>query len=349
MANSIDKNIANQLQQISKGNYDLPLDNPLSKKKQDIINKREQLNNQRISASLEAKTRKDNLNKDSEVIANNKSEDMKAAGVGKLNALINSQVTKITTLVVPNLLLLAQKVATSKGANLCPSPEITQQTLTQLNNIVKDVNSAVEGIDKVARISTATSTVANTIQTTSTTLSTVLPIVSAATKAIPVVPGFIVSAVDDLDYVNNLLLFKKDGTPRLPPLIGSVNALSMTTSLFASNLRNAVGLINGLSLILSECLPEGQKNEVEQISATTQQYADYGNDNYENFDNSSYKGFVIKIEEVPYTPTVNRRRAVGYTTNGVPLIQTELSFSTNNQTLVTELKLIIDRDNLKAY
>jgi hypothetical protein len=349
MANSIDKNTANQIQQTSKGDFGLSLPNPISKKKQDIINEREQLNNQRISASLESKNRKDNLNKDSEVISNNKSDDMKAAGVGKLNALINSQVTKITTLVVPNLLLLVQKVSNSQGANLCPSPEVTQQTLNQLNNIVKDVNSTVEGINKVTQISTATSALATTIQTTSTALSVALPIASAAAKTIPVIPGIVVSAIDDLDYVNKLLLFKKDGTPRLPPLIGSVNALSMTTSLFSSNLRNAIGLINGLSSILSKCLPEGQINEIEQISATTQQYADYGNDNYNNYDNSSYKGFIIKIEEVPYTPTVNRRRAVGYTTNGVPLIQTELSFSTNNQTLVTELKLIIDRDNLKAY
>lgn len=349
MANSIDKNIANQIQKTSKSDYGLSSNNPLAKKKQQLEAERKKLKEQRASASLESQARKNNLNKDSETVSNNKSEDMKAAGVGKLNALINSQITKVTTLIVPNLLLLVQKVASSQGTDLCPSPEVTQQTLIQLNNIIKDVNSTVEGINKVSQISTATSTVANTIQSTSTAISTALPIASAAAKAIPIVPGIVVSAIDDLDYVNKLLLFKKDGTPRLPPLIGSTNALSMTTSLFSSNLRNAVGLINGLALMLTKCLPEGQQNEIEQISATTQQYADYGNDNYNNYDNSSYKGFIIKIEEVPYTPTVVRRRAIGYTTNGVPLIQTELSFSTNNQTLVTELKLIIDRDNLKAY
>jgi len=320
-----------------------------TKKKQDLENARAEAKQKRAEAKQIAADRKASLNTDSETVKNNRSEDMKAAGVGKLNALLNSQTTKITSLVIPNLLLLAKKVADSQGIDLCPSSIVTQQTLTQLNNIVKDLNSVVEGVNKVAQISTATSTVANTLQSTSTALSTALPVASAAAKTIPVIPGVVVSAIDDLDYINNKILYKNDGTPRLPPLIGSVNALSMSTSLFSSLLRNAVGLVNGLSLILSRCLPEGQKNEIEQISSLTQQYADYGNDNYENYDNTSYKGFIIKIEEVPYTPTVNRRRAVGYTTNGIPLIQTELSFSTNNQTLVTELKLIIDRDNLKAY
>ena len=346
---SISKPQADSIKKTREGDYGLSFKEYNSKKKKELENARAEAKQKRAEAKQTSADRKASLNSDSETVKNNKSEDMKAEGVAKLNALVDSQVTKITSLVIPNLLLLAKGIAQSKGADLCPPPPITQQALNTFNNIVKDLNKVVEDVDKVSKISIATSTAANTLQKTSTTLSIALPIASGAAKSIPVIPGLVVSAIDDLDYINNKILYKKDGTPRLPPLIGGVNAITMQIALFSSVLRNAAGLISGLSSLLSNCLPEGQKNEVEQISATTQQYVDYGNDNYDNYDNSSYKGFIIKIEEVPYTPTVNRRRAVGYTTNGVPLIQTELSFSTNNQTLVTELKLIIDRDNLKAY
>jgi hypothetical protein len=320
-----------------------------TKKKQDLENTRAEAKQKRAEAKQTSADRKASLQSDSETVKNNKSEDMKAAGVAKLNTLVDSQVTKITALIIPNLLLLAKGIAQSRIGDLCPPPQVTQQALNTFNNIVKDLNTVVEGVDKVSQTSIKASTVANTLQDTSNTLSIALPIASGAAKAIPVVPGIVVSTIDDLDYVNNKILYKQDGTPRLPPITGGINAITMQIALFSSVLRNATGLISGLSALLSNCLPEGQKNEVAQISATTQQYADYGNDNYDNYDNTSYKGFVIRIEEVPYTPTVNRKRAVGYTTNGVPLIQTELSFTTNTQTLVSELKLIIDRDNLKAY
>jgi hypothetical protein len=63
----------------------------------------------------------------------------------------------------------------------------------------------------------------------------------------------------------------------------------------------------------------------------------------------SYKGFTFTIEEVPFSPTVNRIKAIALNQGGIPLLETPLSFTTNRQTLIDELKLIIDRDDLKAF
>jgi hypothetical protein len=325
------------------------LPQPKTKKKQDLEAARAEAKRKREEAKQTAADRKANLASDSETVKNNRSEDMKAAGIAKLNALVDSQVTKIATLVIPNLLLLAKDFLQSKIGDLCPPPKITQEALSTFNNIVKSLNATVESVDKVAQASGAASTALNTIQEVSAALTIALPAASLAAKFAVPVPGALVSAIDDIDFANKTILYKQDGSPKLPPIAGGINAITMQIAVFSSILKNASGIINTISSLIKPCLQEGQTNEIEQLSPLSQQYTDYADDNYENYDNTSYKGFIIKMEEVPFTPTVNRRRAVGYTTNGVPLIQTELSFSTNNQTLTTELKLIIDRDNLKAY
>lgn len=325
------------------------LPQPKTKKKQDLEIARAEAKRKREEAKQIAADRKAGLKSDAETVKNNRSEDMKAAGIAKLNALVDSQVTKIATLVIPNLLLLAKDFLQSKIGDLCPPPKITQEALSTLNNIVKSLNATVESVDKVAQASTAATTAVNTVQEVSAALTIALPAASLAAKFAVPVPGALVSAIDDIDFANKTILYKQDGSPKLPPITGGINAITMQIAVFSSILKNASGIVNTITSLIKPCLQEGQTNEIEQLSALTQQYTDYADDNYENYDNTSYKGFIIKMEEVPFTPTVNRRRAVGYTTNGVPLIQTELSFSTNNQTLTTELKLIIDRDNLKAY
>ena len=63
----------------------------------------------------------------------------------------------------------------------------------------------------------------------------------------------------------------------------------------------------------------------------------------------TYKGFILEIESIPFTDTVNKNRAVGKNRSGIILISTESSFASNPQVLIDELKFIIDRDDLKSY
>ena len=64
--------------------------------------------------------------------------------------------------------------------------------------------------------------------------------------------------------------------------------------------------------------------------------------------NEIYQDFLFEIVEEPFSPSVNKRRAVAKNSNGIILLQTLSSFTTDTQVLFAELKLIIDKNNLKA-
>jgi len=61
-----------------------------------------------------------------------------------------------------------------------------------------------------------------------------------------------------------------------------------------------------------------------------------------------YNGFTFSIVEKQFSPTLNQKIGQAKNSQGIVLLQTEPSFTQDPQVLIEELKLIIDRDNLKA-
>tara|TARA_B110000503_G_C7142028_1_gene411269 strand:- start:54 stop:1049 length:996 start_codon:yes stop_codon:yes gene_type:complete len=304
---------------------------------------RDKLKQERSDKKLARKKSKEDAD---DQVNNIKNSALKAEGISKLQPVIAALVTKLITIVRPQVEDYAKTYILSY-LDQCPPQQISEEMLFKVNNTIEDLNKVVSNLSKIGNVLNITTKSVLTLQGIANGLNIAIPAISAAAKSTPLIPGFVVSALDDLDYFNNKILYAKDGTPRLPKLSGGIAGSALMISIFSNILVPIVAILEALSTKLQQCLPNEQ---VSKLSEDVIQYTKIGDSNdYESQDPISYNGFVIRIEEVPYTPTVNQKRAVGYNTQGVPLIKTELSFTTNNLILITELKTIIDENNLKAY
>lgn len=237
-------------------------------------------------------------------------------------------------------------------ANGCPNsnnPTIERLIATR-DSLVTSLNIIGKQLNTLTKAITGLNTFLEISQITIDTIKTNKTIISTSAKAFPGgqagLPGYIASSLSDLEDIINKNLFEKDGTPRLPKVASSIASASIAISLINLYIQQIVGILSALDFKLKQCNPNNTlipiSNDLISISILQTKAEQTQNQ-------TTYAGFIIEIEEIPYTPTVNRRRAVGKNQSGIKLIETELSFTTQNELLINELKLIIDRDNLKAY
>ena len=157
----------------------------------------------------------------------------------------------------------------------------------------------------------------------------------------------------DLETIIRKKLFTPLGEARLPKVAGSVAAAAIPISIINKYIQQIVGILSALDIKLKQCVPNLTDNTsfpgLTPISDSLISIAAQQTQADTTVNQVTYAGFLIEIETIPYTPTVNRYRAVGKNQSGIVLTQTELSFTLEPQILINELKLIIDKDNLKAY
>ena len=288
----------------------------------------------------------------SELTFDSQPDSEKQKGNSKLGKILINKALELSQTAAPLVLSYAQQLNINPNGeslpDLCPSIETINKILPPLNNIIDELNTTGETLDKISQLLNLTSAGAATLQTTANIISTTLPILQSAIIAIPPpgLPGVVVGAVDVLDFVNKNIIFDKDGTPRIPPILASVGAAGIGVALLSTTISNVISTLNKIISLIQRCIP---KVDINTLSSTVLQITNSVEQAKTTQQQTTYQGFIIKIEEKDYSPTVKQRRAVGQNYQGITLISTPYSFTTNNQTLIDELKFIIDRDNLKAY
>lgn len=271
-------------------------------------------------------------------------DSLKPQGSAKLGIIIYNQGKVIQQLLTPIVIKLLNEATSPDG--LCVPQPILEKIILERNALVIQLNDIGTNLDTITKSITGLNSYFNLAVTIINTISVAKTVVSAAAKVVPLIPGAVPAALSDLEDAKNKLTFTDTGTSKLEKIQLSISTAGISISLVNGFILTIVNILNSLDSILIKCSPNSTFAPISKgikDSASVQQQA--GN----TLNQTTYQGFIIEIEEVPYTATVTRRRAIGKNQQGIILTQTELSFTTNPLTLINELKLIIDRDNLKAY
>lgn len=296
---------------------------------------------------------------DTEALNNAVTEDSKPQGQQKLGSLILKQGQKLSKFVVPLALNLLREYAVDQAKQEIEAQEISPEELkekfcpTNLQDIIQKRNDAVEYLNNTGdRLDSLSITVnfganfASLLQGLVTGIKTAKTIATQVLSFIPVTPGAAVSAIDTAGDVADNLTFNEDGTPRIPPIKITASQVSPAVASVQSTILKCVDLLGRLDILINLCDPNSTlvplSDSINDIIVNESLAEASQND-------TTYKGFILEIETKPYTDRVNQNRAVGKNKSGIVLIATDYSFASDPQVLITELKFIIDRDDLKAY
>jgi len=292
---------------------------------------------------------------DSTIVEQSIPDELKLKGKAKFGQRILNLGKQTIKLILPKLTSLAQEYAigefeTAKAAatspeqidalkqQFCPAPDQLQRLLDTRNNIVGQLNSIGTKLNTLNFSIGGLQDITNILKNILSTVETAKLVTSAAAKIVPLIPGAVPALLNDLETIDDKIL------PLLEKNSGSINATSIPVAVVTSIINKIVNSLSQLDDLIKLCGPNLTLDSLSDIIVQTA-----NNQTQADVNDGSYKGFTFIIEEVPFSPTVNRLKAIALNQGGIPLLETPLSFTTNRQTLIDELKLIIDRDDLKAF
>ena len=207
----------------------------------------------------------------------------------------------------------------------CPPREVLLTIIFLRNELTTILNNA-------NKVITTSNNVISIVQTSLSTLSAILLVL----KNIPIPTGFGIP----ISVINKFTISINQISKRINQGQVGLATLQALSLILTGLLASILDLLNSLDGLIQKCAEE-QNIPYNLINAELVVIQG----NVEN----SYKGFTfnIKLENLE-NPQYPRRYAVAINEYGLIVLRSESSFTANPQTLIDQLKFIIDRDNLKA-
>lgn len=236
----------------------------------------------------------------------------------------------------------------------CPTPQEIEKIITVRNTAVNELTKLYNGVQRTADAISGISNFITVILTIIQVAQTSVTALAFTQLVAPIIPNPILVKINAATEVAQSILdkvrYKTDGDPRLVPLVNGIIAANVAIQLFANALRDLICKLEALDPQIKECAEEAEVDAILKpvdpaiISFVEQAFTE----NEQSVIETTYRGFIFEIEEVPFSPTVNRSRANALNSSGIVMLQSELSFTKDPSILIEELKFVIDRDNLRA-
>lgn len=247
---------------------------------------------------------------------------------------INSSLFKlnenITTLYPKTLINLNSQINSE-------NQEVIEKKIT---NIIDGLNKINQTLNITYQQINNTKTFLNILNFSQLSIDNIRKILSLSLSVIPSppgAPGFLITVIDSLKTTINDLL-----KPRIKEITGVVDNLILYLKY----------LLRKFSLIITQT--NNIINETQNIFTTLNiSNIDLLNNINENLNSKqntlllndeSYKDFLIKISTKQFNSKVKQRKAVALNQFNIVVFETDYSFTTNNQLLIDELKIIIDKN-----
>lgn len=250
-------------------------------------------------------------------------------------------------------------LSSMKLPNACLFNDELQKILELRNKILNKINSTAKTIENLNKTLEPLQKAADTAKKSLNIAKTAVDVSTLVLKAIPSPPG--IPGIVLTGYVDASILVNTT----LPPVVitASNKVMSITSAINYANsiLSKLVGILKSIDQYLAGCgvSLEGSPTVSNYADKINQQYSDIQDNTIQGLNTQGtitgtgknkeiYEGFTLEIVEEQYTPTVKRRKAVAKNSQGIILLSTPLTFSTDTKTLIEEIKLVIDSNNLKA-
>ena len=268
----------------------------------------------------------------------------------RINQTINTKIEDLKAKAISTLASQAAKLGISgletsnpQLPNLCPSQAILDQVLAARNALGTDIENTAKYVNLIDLSLQTLTPIINATEGTIDIVSLLKTATSLANKFIPIIPGAAVALLSDLEDLKMNLTFETDGTPKLPKVKRAIQLGSQYVSGAALILQSILAILKIIDTVLEKCGKKPNKlgDDVNTLLSTVK-LAETSNIQ------STYQGFTFAIVEKPFNNNLNQKIGQAKNSQGIVLLQTEPSFTQDPQVLIEELKLIINRDNLKA-